>query len=214
MRRWAHAGIPVKYRDLRIDVWRPYNEASNAALTAARRFIKTWPQRWCRSDGAEINRSLAGRGLALIGAPGSGKTTLACLVAQEIALTHNVSIMFCAFADLIAALVEQISLAPQADRGEQRAVDRYWAVDKLKRRIVNAPLVIFDDVGKEHRTASGYAESELDRILRRRFRLGLPTVTTSNIPLEEWGSIYHPSMASFACEAFDEVIFGGRDLRR
>ncbi|MDP9870451.1 MULTISPECIES: ATP-binding protein [Streptosporangium] len=213
-RRLAVAGIPMKYRHLRLADWQPYNDLAAKAYTAAVNFVATVPERLAVEPMDEPAGPLIGRGLALIGPWGGGKTTLACATASEIHIQHNPAIFFVAMADYIAVLAEQHSIKPQADRGVPEAVERYWKIHELKQRVYKSPLVVFDDVGKEHRTASNMAVDEVDRLLRQRFRNGLLNVVTSNEPLERWSKLYNPSMASFASEAFDEVVLGGKDLRR
>jgi len=63
-------------------------------------------------------------------------------------------------------------------------------------------LFILDDLGKEYRTASGWAENTFDALLRSRFNAGLPTIVTTNTPIRKWGAVYGEPMGSFAYEAF------------
>jgi hypothetical protein len=74
---------------------------------------------------------------------------------------------------------------------------------------------VLDDLGKEHKTSSGWAEDTFDELLRARFNSGLPTIVTSNTPLSKWGTNYSEAMASFAYEAFIPIdVNSGKDLRR
>jgi DNA replication protein DnaC len=66
----------------------------------------------------------------------------------------------------------------------------------------NISLLVLDDLGKEHRTASGWAENTIDAVLRSRYNAGLPTIVTTNVPLKNWGDVYGEAMGSFAHEAF------------
>jgi DNA replication protein DnaC len=61
---------------------------------------------------------------------------------------------------------------------------------------------VLDDLGKEYRTANGWAENTFDALLRARFNAGLPTIVTTNVPLKNWGTVYGEPMGSFAREAF------------
>lgn len=63
-------------------------------------------------------------------------------------------------------------------------------------------LFILDDLGKEYRTASGWAENTFDALLRSRFNAGLPTIVTTNVAMKDWGTVYGEPMGSFAYEAF------------
>ena len=63
-------------------------------------------------------------------------------------------------------------------------------------------LFILDDLGKEYRTSTGWAENQFDALLRSRFNAGLPTIVTTNVPIKNWGVVYGEPMGSFAYEAF------------
>jgi DNA replication protein DnaC len=85
--------------------------------------------------------------------------------------------------------------------------------DSAKENVVRT--FVLDDLGKEHRTASGWAENTFDELLRARFNSGLPTIVTSNTPLSRWEEQYGAPMASFAYEAFIILeVNSGKDLRR
>ena len=70
----------------------------------------------------------------------------------------------------------------------------------------NVQIFILDDLGKEYRTASGWAENQFDALLRSRFNSGLPTIVTTNTPLQKWGTVYGEPMGSFAYEAFVPLV--------
>lgn len=207
------SGIPLKYRGVPLASWKPYNAASEAALAASQAFVDSWDRRRVTTP-PEGSRELVGQGIAWVGSAGSGKTTLACLTAGEIITRYGQAAVVVPYADLYALMTERNRIGKLLDRGDVQAIDRYWEIDTLIKGVSRKPFVIFDDVGKERHTGSGYAEDEFDRILRFRFRNALPTGVTSNIPFEKWGKLYNPSMESFIYEAFVEVKMGGRDLRR
>jgi DNA replication protein DnaC len=69
----------------------------------------------------------------------------------------------------------------------------------------NVRVFVLDDLGKEYRTTSGWAENTFDALLRSRFNAGLPTIVTTNVELENWGGVYGEPMGSFALEAFVPV---------
>jgi hypothetical protein len=74
---------------------------------------------------------------------------------------------------------------------------------------------VLDDLGKEHKASSRWAEDTFDELLRSRFNSGLPTIVTSNTPLTRWEEQYGAPMASFAYEAFIAIdVNSGKDLRR
>lgn len=77
---------------------------------------------------------------------------------------------------------------------------------------LNVRLLVLDDLGKEY--GSKYDDSSFDEILRARYDKALPTIITTNVPLENWGKKYGEAMGSFAHEAFRLVRIMGEDLRK
>jgi superfamily II DNA/RNA helicase len=67
-------------------------------------------------------------------------------------------------------------------------------------------VLVLDDIGKEYRTASGWAENTFDALLRARFNAGLPTIVTTNVPIKDWGDTYGQPMGSFVKEAFMPIV--------
>lgn len=66
----------------------------------------------------------------------------------------------------------------------------------LDRRIRSVDLLVIDDLGKEYRTSSGYAESTLENILRDRIQALKPTIFTGNMTPKDISKVYGPSMAA------------------
>jgi len=138
---------------------------------------------------------LSGLGILLLGQPGHGKTTMASVALQRLIRGMQVPGLFLDY--------------PKFLRLQQES----WKNDDLKEKMQeiygdakhSLPLLVLDDLGKEHTTQSGWAENTFDAVLRSRFNAGLPTIITSNVPLNKWRSAYGESMESFAHEAFIEV---------
>lgn len=151
---------------------------------------------------------LSGVGLALIGKPGHGKTSLACAALLEIITsipTHGFEYRKQTFSRPTAPVrfmyyPEMLSLAQAAFRDPDGMVQS--KVDQLFARSVDpVQVLVVDDLGKEHRTGSHWAENFFDHLVRARFDEGCPTIVTTNVALPNWASIYGESMASFAHEA-------------
>lgn len=152
-------------------------------------------------------------GLLLQGIPGRGKTMLACALLNEyhdefsvrsnghidtmtkmILLQERCPVYFIQLADLIDSQIRCFKLHDLVMKG-LRQPDEYLQLDQLlddlKTRVA---VLVIDDVGKEHRTASGFAEDSFDLLVRSRHNAGLTTVYTSNVPLHHWSTQYSESM--------------------
>lgn len=146
-------------------------------------------------------KDTCGVGLLMIGKPGHGKTTLAATIAQEI-IRHAPQGLW---GNKIASRPVYFGDFPKLLRIEKNGWEDdtdvtaalYGELDDQ-----SIKLLIVDDLGKEYRTSSGWAESTLDAMLRSRFNKGLPTIVTTNVPIESWGDTYGEPMYSFAHEAF------------
>ena len=79
----------------------------------------------------------------------------------------------------------------------------------------NVRVLVLDDVGKEHASASGWQKNMLHHVLRTRFNHGLPTIVTTNIKLDDWEAHYGSATQSFVHEAFVYVNMDSLvDLRK
>lgn len=188
------AGLPERTIGLEYDDLEPYEnsalEAAQkwAAMVKAGKVIKARGQKFC------------GKGLLLIGKPGHGKTTLASVVLQDL-LTNCTP-------DMLKGQAQFLDY-PKLLRTQQRAwkedTDYQDFIDSLYGEAgpgKDTSIFVLDDLGKEYRTASGWAENTFDALLRARFNAGYPTIVTTNVPLKSWGEVYGEPMESFAHEAF------------
>ena len=107
--------------------------------------------------------------LVFLGPSGSGKTHLACAIAN-----HRISLGEPAFyigtADLLDHLRSAFSPASET------------AYDELFEQVRNVPLLILDDLTVG--SASAWAKEKLEQLLHHRFNSRLPTVLTTDSPLE------------------------------
>jgi DNA replication protein DnaC len=152
-----------------------------------------------------------GLGIMLVGNPGHGKTTLASTALQSLirgipgevlgtpgTLPNRIG----AFMDYPKLLRLQKSLWSEENEADQLLLDSIYGDSD---RMNNVRVFVLDDLGKEYRTTSGWAENTFDALLRSRFNAGLPTIVTTNVELENWGGVYGEPMGSFALEAFVPV---------
>jgi DNA replication protein DnaC len=163
-----------------------------------------------------------GLGLLLQGEPGHGKTTLASITAQTLIRTMapigwgtagsaaKRPVVFLDYPKLLRLQKQQWS---EFDDSLEVLINGLYGEAG---RDNNVRLLVLDDLGKEYRTASGWAENTFDALLRARFNAGLPTIVTTNYSLDKWDSMYGESMGSFGHEAFVplDIIATGGDRRR
>lgn len=109
-----------------------------------------------------------GRGLYLYSQmKGSGKTMIACSVANEILKRLDVSVKFINEADYI----EVVKAKDDGSRQRQKA-------------IFEAGLLILDDIGTQD-AGRDWVETALFRLIDRRYTNHLPTIFTSNVKIED-----------------------------
>ncbi len=109
--------------------------------------------------------------LTLIGASGCGKTHIAAAVANRI-VERGEPALFVVVPDLLDHL--RASYAPGAEVG----------YDQLFEQVRNAPVLILDDLGTQSATA--WAQEKLFQLINHRFNTRLPTIVTTNLPLERF----------------------------
>ena len=146
-------------------------------------------------------------GLTLIGRPGIGKTMLACIAGAH-AVRCRKSVDFVPVADFVDMGHRLISYGRRLDHLDGDELERYRALENRIEQMCQVKLLILDDFGKEHSRstavpgAASWAESEFDRIIRRRWNTGAgPTIITTNVTLPEWEARYRASLVSFLYEA-------------
>lgn len=171
---------------------------------------------WCDlvRSGNIINRpgeARSGLGIMLSGEPGHGKTTLASVALQELIRTIPLEVFTPATSMPIR--LGRFMDYPKLLRTQKEAFHDEELQDEVKafygdspRKEENVQVFVLDDLGKEYRTSTGWAENQFDALLRSRFNSGLPTIVTTNVPLKDWGNVYGESMGSFAHEAFIPLV--------
>lgn len=109
-----------------------------------------------------------GRGLYFYSdAKGSGKTMIACAVANEILKTHDISVKF-------INVTDYIELVKAKDDGSR---------ERLK-SIIESGLLIFDDIGAQVENKE-WITTALFRLIDKRYTDHLPTIFTSNVRIED-----------------------------
>lgn len=108
--------------------------------------------------------------LVLMGPSGSGKTHLAVAIANE-RIQVGEQVLFVVVPDLLDHL--RSAYGPSSE----------MPYDELFENVKSAPLLVLDDLGTQSSTP--WAQEKLYQIFNHRYNAQLPTVITSNRPLEE-----------------------------
>lgn len=141
-----------------------------------------------------------GKGLALMGTVGIGKTMLATIIANEF-MKHRIPVAYVITADLMAEL-------RQSQFGEARDLEA-----RIK-RLVTTPVVFFDDIGKEK--ATEWVQDQYFRIVDGRYRSKLTTIFTTNLSFRELGVRLGDAVVSrlFEMTRDRQVITKAKDYRK
>jgi DNA replication protein DnaC len=164
--RGVASGIPPRYRGVSFD--RPpvsdmeREMSSRGVVRAVREFAD------------DLDRNLdAGRGLWLMGSTGTGKTTLAMLLAKEaLAAGKTVAVYF------TPKLLTQIRQTYQATASED-------AYDAFFRRLTSVDLLYLDDLGSERHT--DWVVEQLYALVNERYENQRSMLVTSNADVEGRG---------------------------
>jgi DNA replication protein DnaC len=173
---------------------------------------------------------VTGVGLLFDGGPGLGKTTHAVTAAMELVrhlpddeaeiariLGYKASdigqntrpIHYVTFPELLSKKKAMFDADPSSKVLMALEMDGFHG--RASDDALNVRILVIDDLGKEY--GSKYDDTSFDEILRSRYDKALPTIVTTNVSRENWGSQYGAAMGSFASEAFERVKIGGKDLR-
>jgi DNA replication protein DnaC len=167
----------------------------------------------------------SGKGVLITGDPGHGKTTVAAAAIQEMIRSFSMENFGSQSGSVLVrptyfiTFAELLELKGRTMENDQNPEDNQLFTGLLgeaKDDAYNIRVLVIDDLGKEHMSASGWQKNMFHHVLRTRHSKGLPTIVTTNYGLSTWESIYGSSTASFAREAFAEIPWVSQkgDLRR
>jgi nucleoside-triphosphatase THEP1 len=202
---WIDTGIPRRYRHLGLGHPVLADNPSDE-FRAAAEWLQHLPEQQKTTPAGHPVRPLEyGQGLLMAGAPGTGKTTMAASLACDVRRWRK-SVYFVRYPEYVD---RERYIASGRDDDAAHLARCHASVS----RVAAAHLVVLDDVGHEHLTASRFAEDTLAAILRNRFTNGQPTIITTNLTGDHWRNRYSPALRSFVSEATRLLAFLGPDLR-
>lgn len=213
--RWEAANVPAGLRGQTLDDWTPQTPAGRTALKAAREFVDTLPERLLvpGEDADRERRAYVGEGLSIIGNNGTGKTELACAILTTAHRTLEIKpTVYYIRADQFVTACVRYANPPKDEAERWDPSGQYQAAARMRSRAAKRSLVVLDDLGKEHKTDSQFAQRTINNYLRYRFEMAKPTIVNSNVPVEKWG-IYDAALPSFARQALPTIALIGGDLR-
>ncbi|MGB2695124.1 MAG: ATP-binding protein [Dehalococcoidia bacterium] len=124
----------------------------------------------CAQDAEEFAKDPHGW-LVLVGPSGCGKTHVAAAIANR-SVELGTPALFVVVPDLLDHL--RAAYKPDADIG----------YDQLFEQVRNAHVLILDDLGTQ--SATPWAQEKLFQIINHRYNARLPTVVTTNVPLNKF----------------------------
>lgn len=113
----------------------------------------------------------AGRAVLLVGHVGTGKTHLACAIAQHVIREHGAK-----------AVITSVSEVIRAAKGTMRKGAQYTESDVIA-ELASFDLLVLDEVGAQAGTE--YERGLLHEVIDRRYQLVLPTILVSNMTIEQ-----------------------------
>lgn len=157
--RRVRSGMPVEYmsKDGKDFDWGQYSEDVEIQKRIANAFVYSF---------ATFRKQ--GRGLYIYSnTKGSGKTLLACCLANEVLKKQDVSVKFTTVADYIELV--------RSSKNE--------AVKEQINAIMNTGLLIVDDIGATKEDKDWISDA-IYRLVNRRYENMLPTIYTSNVMID------------------------------
>jgi DNA replication protein DnaC len=205
--RVANAGTPADYRLLTL-ANSPARESQDRAYTALDKYVATF-QRQFDEDSPRI------KSLYLWSeSPGTGKTTSAVALANEWLIVHYLGslkrdrqpLQTPAYFLDVNAFQTDYNLATMTNDESAMA-----AVKATIQRTQHAPFAVLDDIGV--RSASEAFRSYIHAIINYRTANGLPTVFTSNLPIEEMAQVFDARLYDRMRDMCAVLHFEGKSKR-
>lgn len=209
--RWQQAAIPPKHWGERLEDYEPIHASGRLAKRIANDFADNFrdhyvsPDRLSNGD-LPADRHNMGKGLMFYGRNGTRKTTLAVATLTDVQYRARAwRGYYIRFSEWKARITDTFVKEPTERSLESR---------RILNIVERVPLLLLDDIGQEHRTASGFTESMLHEMLRVRYEACRPTIITTNVYPDQMNTVYGTSFDSFRHDAFETIELLGQDSRK
>lgn len=156
----GRSGIPERFIDRTFDGYRATEPGQKIALSVCRAYADGWEE-----------KGASGASLVLSGGPGTGKTHLACAIANSVMQSHMGNCLFATVAGMLRAIKD--TYRKDSQRSEQNVLDRLAEPD----------LLILDEVGVQ--VGSDHEKLLMFEVLNGRYQSLRSTILISNLPLDE-----------------------------
>lgn len=155
----------------------------------ARRALRVWLEHYHSPDRP--------RAPMLVGPSGRGKTLLVVSTAEVLCRRFLADVLYTTVTDLLNAVKNAIKHDASGD-----VLDRYAKVGVL----------VLDDLGADRDT--DYAHEILRQVVDVRYRDGAPILGTTNVPPDQWPTVFGERTASRLLGLCEPVLVQGRDWRQ
>lgn len=154
------SNIPPRFQDMSFDNYTPEGQDSAKAKKICHAFAEKF-----------LERLEVGGCLVLCGLPGTGKTHLACSIANHVLNIHEKSALFVSVIDAMRSIRETYN--KDVDTLEREAIGR----------LVEPDLLIFDEVGVQ--SGSDHEKQNIFDVINKRYERYKPTILISNLEVED-----------------------------
>jgi DNA replication protein DnaC len=156
----GNSGVPARFADRSFANYRATEQGQKVALAVCKSFAEKWPE-----------KLRAGASLVLTGGPGTGKTHLACAVANAVMSEYLGVTLFGTVASMLRHI--KSTYAKDSQRDEQDAIDD----------VVSPDLLVLDEVGVQ--VGSDHEKLLMFEVLNSRYQELRPTILISNLNTDD-----------------------------
>ena len=205
--RVGAAGAPSDYKYLTLQN-SPARDGMEALYATLEKYVKTFSRQF-EEDGARIKSWYF-----YSASPGTGKTTTAIALMNEFIMTSYLGSLRNGIAppQLPASYLDMGDLQNKYNLATMTSnEDDLEEVKAILKKSASVPFLVMDDVGL--RSATESFRTLLHGVINHRATNSLPTVYTSNVPMEDFIRIYDARVYDRARDKCAEVKFSGKSRR-